>query len=249
MQMDFQPGNFEKYGELQIAADRYTVKPRTDLFSLLPDRKFGSVIEFGCADGTNLLFFGNKLGIDSKNLVGVDICRSTASRYEGFRFTHDSAENYLSTNDRTFDLVILSDVLEHLYNPWSILKSLRRFMHDASAMLLSVPNIENLRYMSSVMSGAFEYTDTGLFDQTHIRFFSSATLVSALQQNNFSVYSKGYRPDLGLQNIRKDVEQRLIQVDNVSLDMVNGAVLIDSDNIDRKFGQQILICAEKSNDK
>lgn len=249
MQMDFQPGTFEKYGELQIAADKYIVKPRTDLFSLLPDREFESIIEFGCADGTNLTFFGNKLRIDPKNLVGVDICRSTESRYEGFRFDHDSVEDYLSNNEQTFDLIILSDVLEHLYNPWSTLKSLSRIMHSTSVMLLSVPNLENLRYVDSVMSGAFNYAETGLFDQTHIRFFSLATLVSALQQNNFSVYSSGYRPDSGLENIKRDVEKRLLQDDKVSLDITNGVLFIDRQNIDRKFGQQILICAEKCNDK
>ena len=249
MQRDFRPGRFGRYGEVETASDKYEVKPRHDLLSLLPSQDFNSIIEFGCADGTNLLFFGHNLGVESQNLVGVDICRSARSSYEGFQFHHDSVEHFLSTNTQPFDLAILSDVLEHLYNPWAVLRLISRIMHGSSKLLLSVPNLENLRYVDSVMSGAFNYAETGLFDQTHIRFFSSATLLKALEQTGFQISSTGFRPDLGLSALRKDVESRLINESRIPLEVATGMVFIDSHNIDRKFGQQVLVCAEQKTDE
>lgn len=249
MQEAFKPGRFGEYGDLETASEKYVVKPRHDLFALLPNDNFGSIIEFGCADGTNLLFFGSKLRVESRHLVGVDICRSAKSSYGGFQFHHRSVEHFLSTNNQLFDLVILSDVLEHLYNPWAVLKLINQIMHGSSRLLLSVPNLENLRYVDSVMSGAFDYGETGLFDQTHIRFFSTATLLKALEQNGFQISATGFRPDSGLSTLRINVESKLINEARMSLDMGNGIVFIDKDNIDRKFGQQILVCAGKHPDE
>ena len=51
-------GQFNDYGELIHLQEKYIVKQRQDLLLLLPtNRTYNSIIEFGCADGTNLSFF------------------------------------------------------------------------------------------------------------------------------------------------------------------------------------------------
>ena len=54
----FVPGNFHDYGNLLNSDSTYTVKEREDLFKLLPENiKINSILELGCADGKNLIFF------------------------------------------------------------------------------------------------------------------------------------------------------------------------------------------------
>lgn len=57
-------GQFDQYGKLIHLKEKYVVKQRQDLLALLPfNRTYKSIIEFGCADGTNLNYFAEKLNI------------------------------------------------------------------------------------------------------------------------------------------------------------------------------------------
>ena len=42
---------------------------------------------------------------------------------------------------RSFDYVIFSDVIEHLCDPYTIIVEYKKFLHDKSKMIISVPNI------------------------------------------------------------------------------------------------------------
>ena len=100
-------GQFADYGELIHLEEKYIVKQRQDLLSLLPTNiTFKSIIEFGCADGTNLVFFAEKLNISKSNVYGVDICSSKEAQDNKFKFFHQSIENFLTENNISFDLIL-----------------------------------------------------------------------------------------------------------------------------------------------
>jgi 2-polyprenyl-3-methyl-5-hydroxy-6-metoxy-1,4-benzoquinol methylase len=71
-----------------------------------------------------------------------------------------------------FDYVIIGDVLEHLVDPWSALSFLRGLLSPGGLVILSVPNVAAWPVRLGLLSGRFEYTDTGLLDRTHLRFFT-----------------------------------------------------------------------------
>lgn len=245
--MTFTPGHFGEYGELLSTESRYHVKQRDDLLRLLPSQKFNSILEFGCANGTNLTYFGEELKVDGKMLVGVDISRSTQENYSSIEFHHASVESFLNQNSREFDLVLLSDVLEHIYNPWRVLEGIKKAMTANGVLLLSVPNIENINYIGAVSNGDFFYTATGLMDETHIRFFSFGTISSYLSGLGYAITNFGFRPDFSLAGLRQQIERGLAVNQNVTINLGHANVIVDKANIDRKFGQQVLVCARKSN--
>ena len=164
-------GQFSGYGQPISTQSRYTVKRRSDLLSLLPPKQFKSILEFGCADGSNLVYFAENLKIEAAEIFGVDICKSTAWESAGFNFHHQTLESFAQATTRTFDLILLSDVLEHIYNPWQALHQIKAILARGGTLLISVPNLENLNYLNFAASGNFFYTPTGLMDETHIRFF------------------------------------------------------------------------------
>lgn len=71
-----------------------------------------------------------------------------------------------------FDLVFCLCVLEHVYDPWALIGELHETLPIGATIVASVPNTQHLRFILRVVSGSWHYDNTGLFDRTHIRFFS-----------------------------------------------------------------------------
>jgi predicted SAM-dependent methyltransferase len=67
-------------------------------------------------------------------------------------------------------------VLEHLYDPWSTLKSHAKLLKPTGVINASIPNVQHWSLLDHVMRGQWNYTDHGLLDDTHIRFFTLATM-------------------------------------------------------------------------
>jgi 2-polyprenyl-3-methyl-5-hydroxy-6-metoxy-1,4-benzoquinol methylase len=70
-----------------------------------------------------------------------------------------------------FDFILLLDVLEHLRDPLASLERVRDCLVPGGRVIASIPNITHGAVRLSLMSGAFTYTETGLLDRTHLRFF------------------------------------------------------------------------------
>jgi SAM-dependent methyltransferase len=82
-----------------------------------------------------------------------------------------------------FDCIICSHVLEHLCEPTRLLARLRHHLSPEGALLVALPNVLHWRQRLAFVSGHFRYTDGGLMDRSHVRFFdwttASALLVGA----------------------------------------------------------------------
>jgi len=72
---------------------------------------------------------------------------------------------------RRFDVVLLLDVLEHLREPLATLERARDLLAPGGRIIASIPNVTHGAVRLSLLSGAFTYTETGLLDRTHLRFF------------------------------------------------------------------------------
>ena len=101
-----------------------------------------------------------------------------------------------------------------------------------------------IKYIDAITSGNFLYDNTGLFDQTHIRFFTLKSLLGYLEQQNFKIISNGWRPDISIQNIKDNLIGYLISQNNVNLKLTSCELTISYENIELYFGQQILIAAK-----
>jgi 2-polyprenyl-3-methyl-5-hydroxy-6-metoxy-1,4-benzoquinol methylase len=72
----------------------------------------------------------------------------------------------------TFDVVVFADVLEHLKDPTAVLADAGRLLAPGGRVVLSVPNITHGSVRLALLQGRWSYTETGLLDVTHIRFFA-----------------------------------------------------------------------------
>jgi len=71
-----------------------------------------------------------------------------------------------------FDAIVFGDVLEHLPDPAATLRRVLPLLAEGGAVVVSVPNIAHGAVRLSLLDGRFDYTRTGLLDETHIRFFT-----------------------------------------------------------------------------
>ena len=94
-----------------------------------------------------------------------------------------------------FDVIILADVLEHMYNPWAALKRLKPYLSPRGCILASVPNIRNLSVLSQLVAGRWRYEPIGLLDVTHIRFFTRIEVQEMFAALGYRIDALTHNPD------------------------------------------------------
>lgn len=87
---------------------------------------------------------------------------------------------------RQFDAILACDVLEHLRSPDKVLQALRTLLKPAGRLIISVPNVSYGGIVAGLMQGSFDYSETGLLDQTHIRFFARHSMERLLLELGWS---------------------------------------------------------------
>lgn len=82
----------------------------------------------------------------------------------------------------TYDLIVMADVLEHLTEPWAILRFLHERCRPGCRLLLSVPNVRHHGVvLPLIFKGKFEYQDSGIMDRTHLHFFTRSSLLDSVK--------------------------------------------------------------------
>ena len=78
------------------------------------------------------------------------------------------------------DCIIYGDVLEHMVDPWALLAAHAPYLNPDATVLVCMPNVEHWSFAFSLLSGRFDYQDQGLFDRTHLRWFTPRMMRQAL---------------------------------------------------------------------
>lgn len=78
--------------------------------------------------------------------------------------------------DTRFDAIVCGDVLEHLADPAAVLAWLADRLVPSGRLAVSVPNVAHLWVRLLLLAGRFDYTERGILDRTHLRFFTSRSL-------------------------------------------------------------------------
>lgn len=161
---------------------------RSDIFDLLPE-KIDRVLEVGCGTGETLYFIKSKY----KNVttVGIELTESIAAIAAK---KVDIVKNLDVESSRSlielgkFDLILLLDVLEHLRDPWNVLKSLvEDNLVKGGVVITSIPNARNHKLLVNLIRGDFDYSATGILDRTHLRFFTKNSMLKMIKDANLEV--------------------------------------------------------------
>jgi SAM-dependent methyltransferase len=160
-----------------------------DLLSILP-RMARRVIEIGCSAGALAREY-KKLN-PATDYVGVEITpqfESLAARYCDRVEIVDLERLSDAEFDARYraDCWVFGDTLEHMVDPWLILRRIRRGLPADGCVALCVPNARHWSVQVRLATGEFRYEDTGLLDRTHLRFFTWTTLGELVRDSGFHV--------------------------------------------------------------
>jgi len=89
---------------------------------------------------------------------------------------------------KSYDLILLLDVLEHLPDSTGTLKKLSKLLMRGGHVIVSVPNIAHLSVsIPLLLRRRFTYGDAGILDRTHLRFFVEDTAIRLLNDADINV--------------------------------------------------------------
>jgi glycosyltransferase involved in cell wall biosynthesis len=86
------------------------------------------------------------------------------------------------TLDRPIDCIVYGDILEHLRDPWPVLRRHAEALSDDGTMLICVPNMQHWSFADRLLRGTWKYEQAGLLDETHLRWFSLDTMREGLEK-------------------------------------------------------------------
>jgi 2-polyprenyl-3-methyl-5-hydroxy-6-metoxy-1,4-benzoquinol methylase len=85
------------------------------------------------------------------------------------------------------DCIIFADVLEHLVDPWAVLRQYRQSINEGGSLVVSLPNVRHGSVLFPLLKGDFDYADAGVLDRTHLRFFTPRTALKLLEDTGWRV--------------------------------------------------------------
>jgi 2-polyprenyl-3-methyl-5-hydroxy-6-metoxy-1,4-benzoquinol methylase len=89
--------------------------------------------------------------------------------------------------DEKFDVVMFGDVLEHLVNPEAVLRKVHGLLAPGGYIVSSIPNVSHGSLRLALLDGKFNYTEIGLLDRTHLRFFTNESIAEMFHNTGFVV--------------------------------------------------------------
>lgn len=153
----------------------YFEHARRDVLQCLGSVQGKSILELGAGGGYTLAH-AKSIG-QAQYVAGVELMRLEGTEQENpcidefyIQNLTDQPPNF---RQKSFDVLLCPDVLEHLVDPWNVLHTYSTFLKPGGRLLISIPNIREITVLWKIaVKGDFGYTPDGILDQTHLRFFA-----------------------------------------------------------------------------
>src|SRR6266568_5628114 len=177
-------------GERKMALEHYRLRrdPKSShqqIARLLRELRPAAMLDVGAAQG----MLGRLLGEESKiedrgSKIEIDAIEPNPEWAEAarpyYRRMMNSTVEAANLVDNTYDCVVCADVLEHLPDPLSTLKRLRKAAKPDATFIISLPNVAHLAVRTMLLFGRFPKMERGILDKTHLQFFTKDTAKNLL---------------------------------------------------------------------
>ncbi|WP_051209922.1 class I SAM-dependent methyltransferase [Gelidibacter mesophilus] len=173
---------------------------RPDLIKYIPVGNH-IVLDVGCALGVNgrYLLEHHKAkevyGVEYDNDMAKEAAQHNTKVWRGDLNKCAFLDEIMSKSS-TFDYILFGDVLEHLYDPYYVLKHLVSKLKPNGQVIISLPNIAHIElFIQIYIKGTWPRNERGIFDKTHLRWFTRKDVYSLVSSANLKVltYERKYR--------------------------------------------------------
>jgi len=160
------------------------------IIQLLEHRMDKTILDVGCGNGATanrLIKMGyNVWGIDASDSGVVVANKQNPGRFFIQDITSEKLPDELKA--KKFDIVISTEVIEHLYAPRSYINLIKGVLNDSGGeLIISTPYHGYLKNIALALSGKMDAHFTVLWEGGHIKFWSRKTLTDLLEEFDFKV--------------------------------------------------------------
>jgi SAM-dependent methyltransferase len=152
------------------------------------------VLEVGCGAGALGAAWKrrNPHGLWSGIEVIVDAARSAQGALDGvlcadIETLNDPALDAFLHGRPAPNVLVFDDVLERLRDPLAVLGRLVERLAPGGTVAACIPNVGHWSGIAALMTGEWTYTDSGLLDRTHLRFFTERSARALLEEAGLAV--------------------------------------------------------------
>lgn len=164
----------------------YYQNVRMDVLSFVPEDA-ACILEIGCAAGMT--------GKELKKRRGVFVA-GVERNPEAARLAREALDDVVEGDieslelpyaENSFDCILFADVLEHLVDPYAVLRKLRKYLKSGGTVVASLPNVQYLGVVHHLVEGNWTYQSEGVLDETHLRFFTFREMEKLFTQAGFEI--------------------------------------------------------------
>ncbi|MHB2020164.1 MAG: methyltransferase domain-containing protein [Candidatus Xenobia bacterium] len=171
------------------------------------------VLDVGCAVGNLSKLFKER----GNRVTGIEQDAEAAARAQAHceRVLVGDLESmsFSELPPASFDAIVCADVLEHLRDPAAFLARVRPLLKEDGFVVASVPNIAHISVRLQLLEGRFDYTQYGILDRTHLRFYHRSSLIALFEQAGYVVVQteRTVNQDYALHLLSGELREELLQ--------------------------------------
>ena len=151
---------------------------RIEIVKIMDIKPGMDILEVGCANGKTLEFIKENYYV---NLYGIEPDKELAKQAMRWAKIYPiTVEKFLKTyTGNKFNAIIMADVIEHLREPWMVIRDLVKHLKDDGAIYASIPNFMHASVIWNLFAcGSFAYSSNDIVNKEHLRFFTMNDIAS-----------------------------------------------------------------------
>lgn len=178
-----------------LTRDTAYTTPRPDIFKLVPAGSM-TVLDVGCSNGA--LGASLRRAVHGREVTGIEMNPEYCEQAQSVLDEIVCADLNLFDWDalarrKSFDCIIFADVLEHLVDPFNHLAAAKSCLRPNGVIVVSLPNIRHISAFYSIfLRGTFPRRPRGIFDSTHLRWFTYRDAVAMLSEAGFQIEQRDF---------------------------------------------------------